>query len=253
MEGFHCPCFFFSFWKLPDLLLEGETFMGLIWRVYSGAKWPLKAQCKRVVTRRSKWLNATHYIFSLEYKRPIVTRPWLMSTGTECVCARHLTWNLASSGSRCCQVPGKVVAMCRWKTWNTREQNLMPHSPPFMRLVGLGCTQLFETPPVWESLSSANGRQTPRRAVEIAWKRLKRDPDSVVSLAFHCSWHTGGDLAYGNTEETVDANEDKQPCPKVQLAQAWHDGRRKVLINRPIIFFKCCFFQTPKTVNAPNP
>lgn len=95
--------------------------------------------------------------------------------------------------------------------------NLQPHSPPFSRLAGLGLYQLLEKPPVWESLSSANGRQTPRRVVEIAWKRLKRDPDSVVSLAFHCGWQIQeGTLLM----KTLDANEDKQPHPKVQLAQA---------------------------------
>lgn len=86
-----------------------------------------------------------------------------------------------------------AVGICRWEMRNAWEQkktcSFIP--PPFSRLAGSRCTSCLKKKkknPVWESLSSANGRQTPQRAVEIAWKRLKRDPDSVVSLAFHCRW-----------------------------------------------------------------
>lgn len=70
-----------------------------------------------------------------------------------------------------------------------------------------GLYQLLEKPPLWENFSSANGRQIPRRMAEIAWKRLRRDPDSVVSLAFQCSWQTQEGISL---MKTLDCNEDKQ-------------------------------------------
>lgn len=71
----------------------------------------------------------------------------------------------------------------------------------------IGLHQLLMKPPLWENFSSANGRQIPRRMAEIAWKRLRRDPDSVVSLAFHCSWQTQEGISL---MKTLDSNEDKQ-------------------------------------------
>lgn len=71
----------------------------------------------------------------------------------------------------------------------------------------IGLHQLLMKPPLWENVSSANGRQIPRRMAEIAWKRLRRDLDSVVSLAFHCSWQTQEGISL---MKTLDSNEDKQ-------------------------------------------
>lgn len=100
----------------------------------------------------------------------------------------------------------------------------------------VGLYQLLEKPPVWESLSSANGRQTPRRVVEIAWKRLKRDPDTVVSLAFHCSWQIQeGTLLMKTLTNHLMLMKTNNLILRCSWHKLWHDGTRKVPINRTII------------------
>ena len=163
-----------------------------------------------------------------------------------CVCAGHLTFcklsklRLTSSGSCCCQFfeqSHHAVAMCRWERRNAWEQNLQPHSPPFTALVGSGPYQLLEKPPVWESLSSANGRQTPRRAVEIAWKRLKRDPDSVVSLAFHCSWQIQeGTLLMKTLQKHWMLMKTNNLIPRYSWHRLWHYGRGRCPSMEPLYF-----------------
>ena len=137
----------------------------------------------------------------------------------------------------------------RWEirnAWEQKKKKTCSFIPPpsVLKTGRVGLYQLLEKPPLWESLSSANGRQTPQRAVEIAWKRLKRDPDSVVSLAFHCGWQIQeGDLANENTEETRDANEDKQPHPKVQLAtDSDMTGDGRMVVNGAIVLKQSLLF-----------
>lgn len=131
--------------------------------------------------------------------------------------------------------------------------------PSVLKTGGVGLCQLLEKPPVWESLSSANGRQTPRRAVEIAWKRLKRDPDSVVSLAFHCSWQIQeGTLLMKTLQKHWMLMKTNNLIPRCSWHRLWHDGRRKMLINRPIILKLCyiVFYQEQTAIliiaNAPQ-
>ena len=129
-----------------------------------------------------------------------------------------------------------AVGICRWEMRNAWEQKPAASSPsPFSRRCRVGLYQLLKKPPVWESLSSANGRQTPRRAVEIAWKRLKRDPDSVVSLAFHCSWQIQeGTLLMKTLKKHWMLMKTNNLILRCSWHRLWHDGTRKVLINRPM-------------------
>lgn len=64
-----------------------------------------------------------------------------------------------------------------------------------------------------------------------------------------------------NTEETLDANEDKQPHPKGAAGTGFrYDGRGKVLVNRAVTLNRAALFLPRKrnaivtiiVVNAPN-
>lgn len=80
----------------------------------------------------------------------------------------------------------------------------------------------------------ANRRQTPQRVVEIAWKRLKRDPNSVVSLAFHCGWQIqDGTLLMKTLKKHWMLMKTNNLIPRCSWHRLWHDGRRKVLVIRP--------------------
>lgn len=99
----------------------------------------------------------------------------------------------ASSGSRCLRVSRTSIYICRWEirnNWEKKTKNKKTAASfSFLVKTGRAVPAAWESPTVG-TLSLANGRQIPHRAAEMAWKRLKRDPFCVVSVAFYCSWQT---------------------------------------------------------------
>lgn len=151
--------------------------------------------------------------------------------------ALHLIWTLLLPVQKKEKKSIHAGGMCRWAMRNAWEQKpAASFSSVFLRLAGLDCTSCSRKPPLWESLSSANERQIPRRAVEIAWKRLKRDPHSVVSLAFHCSWQTQeGTLLMKTLKKNWMLMKTNNFIPRCSWHSLWQDGRRKMLLNSPLI------------------
>lgn len=177
----------------------------------------------------------------------IIVTECCVSTGTECVFVqRHLTFSLAEHivlhlfwtlllpvfkrKHSCCG----HVQVGNEECLGTKKPAASFSS--VFKTGRVGLYQLLEKPPLWESLSSVNGRQIPRRAVEIAWKRLKRDPHSVVSLAFHCSWQTQeGTLLMKTLKKHWMLMKTNNFIPRCSWHGLRHDGRWKVPVNRPII------------------
>lgn len=133
-----------------------------------------------------------------------------------------------------------LLLSCRWEMRYIWKQNPKLHSSVLLRPSGLCCSSCSKkktkkpspSPSVWESLSSPNGRQTPQRAVEIAWKWLRRDPVSVVSKTFHWSWQIHVRTMIMKTQKKhkmlMKTNSLILRCSWRRL---WH-GTRKELVSR---------------------
>lgn len=192
-------------------------------------------------------MTLTYLLMLLNAARPrVCTCLPVSTTGSVCLCKD--TWqHCANCTSSHLELVASFsrTAITLWayaggKGGMPGNKNLQLHPPPFSVLrtgsVGAVPAAQEKTPLVWESLWSANGRQTPQRAVEIAWKRLKRDPDSVVSLAFHCSWQIQeGTLLMKTLKKHWMLMKTNNLVPRCSWHRLRHDGRRKVLVKREII------------------